>query len=55
MSFWWTTGSAPGTERADDEMTMGLPALFEARQAYEARYRRTVVSALTPIAAARMQ
>ena len=42
-------GRLLSTERADDEMTMGLPALFEARQAYEARYRRTVVSALTPI------
>ena len=33
----------------DDEAIMGLPSLFEARQAYESRYRRTVISALTPI------
>jgi flagellar M-ring protein FliF len=42
-------GRLLSTDRDDDEMTMGLPALFEARQAYEARYRKTVVSALTPI------
>jgi len=42
-------GRLLSTDRDDDEMTMGLPALFEARQAYEARYRTTVVSALTPI------
>ncbi len=38
------------TGRKDtDEAIMGLPSLFEARQAYESRYRRTVISALTPI------
>jgi flagellar M-ring protein FliF len=42
-------GRLLSTESDGDEMTMGLPKLFEARQAYEARYRRTVVSALTPI------
>ena len=36
-------------QRDNDEMTMGMPALFEARQAYESKYRRTVLSALTPI------
>jgi flagellar M-ring protein FliF len=42
-------GRLLSAESDDDEMTMGLPKLFEARQAYEARYRRTVVNALTPI------
>jgi len=42
-------GRLLSSERDEDEMTMGLPALFEARQAYEARYRKTVLSALTPI------
>ena len=48
-------GRLLSTERDDDEMTMGLPALFEARQAYESRYRKTVVSALTPILAVKMR
>ena len=42
-------GRLLSSDRDNDEMTMGLPALFEARQAYEARYRKTVVNALTPI------
>ena len=42
-------GRLLSTESDNDEMTMGLPKLFEARQAYEARYRKTVVNALTPI------
>jgi len=42
-------GRLLSTDRDDDEMTMGLPALFEARQAYESRYRKTVINALTPI------
>ena len=42
-------GRLLSTERDNDEMTMGMPALFEARQAYESKYRRTVLSALTPI------
>jgi flagellar M-ring protein FliF len=32
-----------------DENTMGLTALFEARQAYESRYRQTIEGALAPI------
>lgn len=42
-------GRLLSTEADDDEMTAGLTGLFEARQAYEARYRKTVLSALTPI------
>lgn len=42
-------GRLLSTERDNDEVTMGMPALFEARQAYESKYRRTVLSALTPI------
>jgi len=42
-------GRLLSSETDNDEMTMGLPKLFEARQAYEARYRKTVLSALTPI------
>jgi flagellar M-ring protein FliF len=33
---------------SDDSM-LGMPNMFEARQAYETRYRRTVINALTPI------
>ena len=42
-------GRLLSSRKDDDEAVMGLPSLFEARQAYETRYRRTVVNALTPI------
>jgi flagellar M-ring protein FliF len=42
-------GRLLSSETDEDEMTAGLTGLFEARQAYESRYRRTVVNALTPI------
>jgi flagellar M-ring protein FliF len=42
-------GRLLSSDRDKDEMTMGMPALFEARQAYESRYRNTVINALTPI------
>ena len=42
-------GRLLSTELDEDEMTAGLTGLFEARRAHEARYRRTVLSALTPI------
>jgi len=43
------SGHLLSTSKETDEAYMGLPSLFEARQAYETRYRRTVISALTPI------
>jgi len=42
-------GRLLSTEADEDDLTAGLTGLFEARQAYEARYRKTVLSALTPI------
>lgn len=42
-------GRLLSSARDEDDVTMGLPILFEARQAYESRYRKTVVNALTPI------
>ena len=42
-------GRLLSSDQNGDDMSAGMPALFEARQAYEARYRNTVIKALTPI------